>query len=86
MSLRLKLLLGVGVTGLAFAMFAILAWSTIGATKVNGPAYHEIVAGKDLIADVLPPPEYIVEANLVAHQLAAVVADALTRVTGVRVG
>ena len=70
MSLRLKLLLGVGVTGLAFAMFAILAWNTIGATKVNGTAYREIVAGKDLIADVLPPPEYIVEANLVAHQLA----------------
>ena len=69
MSLRLKLLLGVGVAGLAFALFAILAWNTIGATKVNGPAYRKIVAGKDLVADVLPPPEYIVEANLVAHQL-----------------
>ena len=70
MSLRLKLLLGVGVTGFAFALFAVLAWSTIGATKVNGPAYKQIVAGKDLVADVLPPPEYIVEANLVVHQLA----------------
>lgn len=70
MSLRLKLLLGVGTAGLAFCVFAILAWGTLSATKVNGPAYLEIVGGKDLVADVLPPPEYIVESYLVAHQLA----------------
>lgn len=70
MSLRLKLLLGVGLSALAFAVFAILSWNTIGATKVNGPAYARIIEGKDLVADVLPPPEYIVEAHLVAFQLA----------------
>ena len=70
MSLRFKLLLGVGLTGLAFAVYAMVAWNTIAATKVGGPAYRQIAAGKDLVADVLPPPEYIVEAYLVAHQLA----------------
>ncbi|MBF0364562.1 MAG: hypothetical protein HQK50_03265 [Oligoflexia bacterium] len=37
--------------------------------EVNGPVYKKIVQGKDLIADVLPPPEYIIESYLVALQL-----------------
>lgn len=32
--------------------------------KVGGPIYDRIVQGKDIVADVLPPPEYIVEAYL----------------------
>lgn len=32
--------------------------------KVGGPVYKDIVQGKDLIADVLPPPAYILEAYL----------------------
>jgi methyl-accepting chemotaxis protein len=70
MSLRLKLLLGVGMAALAFTAFALVAWNTVGATKVNGAAYFEIIEGKDLVADVLPPPEYIVESFLVAYQIA----------------
>jgi methyl-accepting chemotaxis protein len=37
---------------------------------VNGPIYKDIVRGKDLIADILPPPAYILESYLVALQLA----------------
>lgn len=70
MSLRLKLLLGVSATAVAFLLFGLVAWSTLDATKVNGPAYTEIVQAKDLVADVLPPPEYIVESYLVAYQIA----------------
>jgi methyl-accepting chemotaxis protein len=36
--------------------------------KVNGPVYLDIVRGKDLIADILPPPEYIIESYLVLLQ------------------
>jgi len=36
--------------------------------KINGPLYHDIVRGKDLVADILPPPEYIIEAYLVSYQ------------------
>jgi methyl-accepting chemotaxis protein len=32
--------------------------------KVGGPLYQDIVRGKDLIADVLPPPAYLVESFL----------------------
>ena len=34
--------------------------------KVGGPIYSQIVLGKDLLADVLPPPEYIIESYLEA--------------------
>ncbi len=32
--------------------------------KVGGPLYRQIVLGKDMIADILPPPEYVIEAYL----------------------
>jgi methyl-accepting chemotaxis protein len=34
--------------------------------KVGGPVYQRIVLGKDLVADILPPPEYIIESYLEA--------------------
>ena len=49
---------------------AVVLLASIGVTvdkiKVNGPIYGEIVRGKDLVADILPPPEYVIEAYLVA--------------------
>ncbi|MBX9740865.1 MAG: methyl-accepting chemotaxis protein [Beijerinckiaceae bacterium] len=38
--------------------------------RIGGAAYGTIVAGKDLIADVLPPPLYVIEAFLDANLLA----------------
>jgi len=37
--------------------------------NVNGPIYQRIVQGKDIIADVLPQPEYILESYTMALQL-----------------
>jgi len=34
--------------------------------KVGGPVYDSIKLGNDLIADILPPPEYVIEAYLEA--------------------
>ncbi|MEQ1653783.1 MAG: HAMP domain-containing protein, partial [Hyphomicrobium sp.] len=34
--------------------------------RVGGPTYQNIILGKDLLADILPPPEYIVEPYLEA--------------------
>lgn len=36
---------------------------------VKGPIYTQIIQGKDLIADILPPPEYIIETYLNVLQL-----------------
>jgi methyl-accepting chemotaxis protein len=51
-------------------VFGVFTRSTIHAVQVNGPEYDEIVQAKDLVADVLPPPEYIIESFLVTHELA----------------
>lgn len=53
----------------AFVLFGGFAFHTLNELKVNGPVYQRIVQGKDLIADVLPPPEYIIESYLVSLQL-----------------
>lgn len=39
--------------------------------QVNGPVYHDIVNGKDLIADILPPPLYVVESYMLANEMMA---------------
>ncbi len=43
-----------------------LWWFAFNTLKVNGPVYASIVLVKDLVADILPPPEYILESYLVA--------------------
>jgi methyl-accepting chemotaxis protein WspA len=67
LSTKLFSLVSVFVVG--FAAYALLAFTTLGRVKVNGPLYHDIVQGKDLIADVLPPPEYIIESYLLTLQM-----------------
>jgi methyl-accepting chemotaxis protein len=39
-------------------------------TRVHGEIYNNIIRGKDAVADVLPPPEYIIEPLLTTHLLA----------------
>ncbi|HAR63223.1 MAG: hypothetical protein DKM50_08295 [Candidatus Margulisiibacteriota bacterium] len=69
--LRIKdqLLLTIGIFSLAFLVFGIYSYTTLNKVKVNGPIYTNIVLGKDLIADILPPPEYIIEAYLVVLEM-----------------
>jgi methyl-accepting chemotaxis protein WspA len=69
LNITTKLLLLVAVFGLAFLGFSLLTYHTLQTVKVNGPVYKSIVQGKDLIADILPPPNYIIESYLIVHQL-----------------
>ncbi|TAN67304.1 MAG: methyl-accepting chemotaxis protein [Methylobacter sp.] len=64
---RFILILGTLVVG--FSLFGIATFKAMTTLNVNGPIYQRIVQGKDIIADVLPPPEYIIEAYMVALQL-----------------
>ncbi len=47
---------------------AVIAVNTVGSYKlrVGGEVYSRIVAGKDLIGDILPPPAYVIEPYLEA--------------------
>ncbi|MBW8366952.1 MAG: methyl-accepting chemotaxis protein, partial [Arenimonas sp.] len=64
---RLSLLVAV-FAGL-FLVFGFTTWRTLEEVRVKGPIYTEIVLGKDLIADVLPPPAYIIESYLLTLQI-----------------
>ena len=67
LSARLAVLIAIFAMG--FVLSGGWAFKTLNLLKVNGPIYERIVQGKDLIADVLPPPEYIIESYLLALQL-----------------
>ena len=70
MSVKTQLRLLVGVGALSLAAFAAVSQGTTSDAKIGGEAYVQILQGKDLVADVLPPPSYIIESHLVAHELA----------------
>ncbi|MCA9150285.1 MAG: hypothetical protein KDA92_13335 [Planctomycetales bacterium] len=56
---RLQMLMGVFCLG--FIAYACWGYLTLSTAKVHGPYYNRIAMNKDLVADILPPPEYIVE-------------------------
>ena len=59
---------------IAFGLLLVLGFSAVLATsvyalrelKVGGPLYSDIKLGNDLVADILPPPAYVLEAYLEA--------------------
>jgi methyl-accepting chemotaxis protein len=56
---------------IGFAIYGIWSFRTLNELKINGVTYQRIAQGKDLVADILPPPEYIIESYLVSLQLAS---------------
>jgi methyl-accepting chemotaxis protein len=64
---RFLLLLGVFVAGLS--IYGAWSFRTLNELKVNGTLYHKIIQTKDVVADILPPPEYLLETYLVALQM-----------------
>ncbi|MFA6014409.1 MAG: methyl-accepting chemotaxis protein [Gallionellaceae bacterium] len=68
----LKQRFAVLIAAVALGNLVLGGWfyKTLAEMKVSGPIYTKIVLGKDLVADILPPPEYILESYLVTLQLA----------------
>jgi methyl-accepting chemotaxis protein len=70
MKLRLTISRAILIFGLVTAagLGAVIATSVYGLSqlKVGGPLYNQLKLGNDLIADILPPPEYVIEAYLEA--------------------
>lgn len=61
-----------GMTLLAtcgLALTLLLALWCLTEFRVNGPVYKRIIQNKDIVADVLPPPLYVIETYLIAHQM-----------------
>ncbi|MBR0834755.1 HAMP domain-containing protein [Bradyrhizobium manausense] len=70
MKIRLSLSSAIVAFGIVLAIGFTAVVSTslyaLRELKVGGPLYSDIKLGNDLIADILPPPEYVIEAYLEA--------------------
>lgn len=54
---------------ISLAIAGFVSNSVIQRVQVTGPVYENIVTLKDLVADILPPPEYIIETHLIVGKL-----------------
>ena len=54
------------VAALGFAAIFFTSGYALSQLRVGGPLYSQIKSGNDLIADILPPPAYVLEAYLEA--------------------
>jgi methyl-accepting chemotaxis protein len=62
LSLAAKIVAAIMVFGCALNSGA--SYFSFRKLRVGGPVYERVVQGKDLVADILPPPEYLIEAYL----------------------
>jgi methyl-accepting chemotaxis protein len=63
-SIGKKLILLLLVLIVGYSIFGLISFSTLHTLRIHGNLYNQIVMSKDLIADVLPPPGYIIESYL----------------------
>ncbi|MBN8215753.1 MAG: methyl-accepting chemotaxis protein [Spirochaetes bacterium] len=75
LSLSLKIrqkvfLLVIGLFAATGLFAAVLLWM-VGNVRIQGPLYRDIILSKDLVADILPPPAYLVESMYYLHALSA---------------
>ena len=69
MTIKTKLALLLGVLLMFFTAYFVFMQSGLHTVKVGGGIYKDIILQKDLVADILPPPEYIIEAKLTVHEM-----------------
>ena len=75
MTVRLKVYALVAVCAITFIGFGVWSASTLNIAKVHGPYYNRIVQDKNLLADIQPPRNYIIESYLMALHMANEVAE-----------
>ncbi|MDJ0523296.1 MAG: methyl-accepting chemotaxis protein [Planctomycetota bacterium] len=67
---RRFLLMG-GIVVVGFVALLLIAGGILDHVMINGDLYTEIVQEHDLVADILPPPHYVVDPFLLCHQILA---------------
>jgi methyl-accepting chemotaxis protein len=90
-AVKIRIAVALYVFGAAIAV-GVLAAIVIGAlavsrVQIGGPMYVQLIQSKDLVADILPPPEYVLEAYLeatLALHRAKPLAESLASLTELR--
>lgn len=75
LTVRQRLYLLAAIFTLSFVGYGSWSFYSLQQLKINGPLYAEVIEGKDLIADILPPPVYIIESYLTVLEQAQPNAD-----------
>src|SRR5574343_1890985 len=68
LTIRAQFLVVLSIVGAGLLVMGTMSWLQLEELRVKGHAYNRIVQSKDLSADILPPPRYIIEAYLVILQ------------------
>ncbi len=58
---------------LVFIAFGGWAWMSMKSMSVDGPTVSQLLSAKDLVADILPPPAYIIESHLLTLEMESMV-------------
>lgn len=69
-TVKAKLWILIALFTLTIMLFAAYAYSVLNAVKVGGPLYGQITQTMNIRADILPPPQYLLETELTAFQMA----------------
>jgi len=72
LKLKTQLILLLAVMTIGFVLAGALAYQSYQRVIVKGSVYEELVDHKDLAADILPPPFYLIESWQLALQMAAI--------------
>jgi len=69
MSLAVRLWAIAATTLIGSIALVLVCIRSVNEVKVRGPLYTDIIMYKDLLADILPPPEYLIESYLNGFEL-----------------
>ncbi|ATB68800.1 methyl-accepting chemotaxis protein [Sulfurospirillum diekertiae] len=69
MTIKLRLIISAFISSLVVILVIGVSFMTIQTVQIKGNLYEKIILSKDLLADILPPPEYILETRLVTYEL-----------------
>ncbi|WP_294876176.1 MULTISPECIES: HAMP domain-containing protein [unclassified Sulfurospirillum] len=69
MTIKLRLILAAILSMLVVALVIGVSFITINAVQIKGELYTKIILSKDLLADILPPPEHIIETRLITYAM-----------------
>jgi methyl-accepting chemotaxis protein len=69
LTLKAKIYLLVGAGFLGMALMAGTGYRAVHSVRLDGPVMTPVMQGKDLVADILPPPEYLIEAYSVTLEM-----------------
>ncbi len=67
--IKLKLLYVLIISVVALVSTLVISQNLINNVKIGSQNYQEIINSKDLLADILPPPAYILETRLTSFEL-----------------